>query len=110
MFISWVGYYYFSDRRSYEVVTEDIKDAFITQDFTPTWAFHTLRNHRIRFKFHHMYFDDRSVHLEIGDGVRPGISTRLVVFYDITLPDDVISISNAAWLRVIYSRSSKLRS
>ena len=39
-------------------------------------------------------------YLEIGDGLTPGLSSRLAHFRGLNVPSDVLSVSHSAWMKV----------
>ena len=72
------------------------------------WTFQTSTGCRIRFKFHEFgfYWSSRYYSaLEIGDGISPGISSRLVHFRGLQLPSGVTSVSHGAWM-IVYDPGS----
>ena len=58
----------------------------------------TTTEERLRISFNKFSFDEG--YLEIGDGSLYSESTRLTRFNGSTIPSDVISVNNAAWMRI----------
>ena len=83
------------------ITTDTIYRAYQARDHSPSWTFKTAGKFKIGFKFH--VFDIRSSadYLEIGDGLEIKQSTVLVHFSGRTLPSNVTSISNCAWMKVM---------
>ena len=54
---------------------------------------------KVRITFHEFNFTDFE-YLEIGDGVVVDDDTRLVNFSGATLPSNVTSVSNGAWIKI----------
>ena len=67
------------------------------------WRFETSTGYRIRFIFHDfsLYWSSGYYSaLEIGDGISPGISSKLAHFRGLDEPSDVTSISDRAWMTI----------
>ena len=83
-----------------------ISRAFSVGDYVPVWTFSISNDRRIKFHFTQFstYYGSSSYHeyVEIGDGMETGLETRLAHFAGRTLPSNVTSVSNSAWLKVYF--------
>ena len=63
------------------------------------WTFTANSDQRIQisFQYFHLYEPE---YLEIGDGLENGEETRLAHFIGDSLPSNVVSVSNSAWIYV----------
>ena len=66
----------------------------------PSWTFSTTSDLKIRITFSQFRFVDDNWYLEIGDGKDIRKATKLAHFTGYDLPDDVTSVTNAAWIKV----------
>ena len=64
------------------------------------WTFEAPENLRVRLTFENFSFPDPHGYLEIGDGIIIGENTRLAHFTGTSLPSNVTSVTNAAWITV----------
>ena len=64
------------------------------------WSFNSTQDFRIHFRFVAYLCNPNECYLIIGDGVDSGNSTRLAEFSDATIPSNVTSISDSAWLKI----------
>ena len=97
------GNYTIVDGDSYTITRENLVTAYQANNYLPVWRFNTIEDHRIRFSFQDFsfYWNDYDYNLlDIGDGWSTDAKTRLATFGGRTLPTDVTSVSNAAWLKV----------
>lgn len=86
---------------------DHIYRAYQAGDHSPTWTFNTTEGHRIRFRFLEFQMPRLSYFLEIGDGSMIGKSSTLVRFERDTLPSNVTSVSQSAWLKTTVSDPGK---
>ncbi|XP_072164714.1 uncharacterized protein [Diadema setosum] len=90
-----------SDDESFTISSEDIEKAVETHYRHPTWTFYAPgEQQRIVFAFQVLSFDEGRDFLKIGDGLISGSSSQLVSFSGHTLPSEVVSVGNLAWLRL----------
>ena len=66
----------------------------------PSWTFSTAPDLKIRITFSQFRFVDGNGYWEIGDGKIIGKATKLAHFMGYDLPNDVTSVTNAAWIKV----------
>ena len=95
------GHYNIEAHGSIGILKSDVQSNF---DNT-SWTFRTSAGSRIRFRFHDFgfYWSSEFIsYLEIGDGLSPGLSSRLAHFRGLTVPSDVLSVSHSAWMKVYH--------
>ena len=63
-------------------------------------TFNASQGLRVEIKFHAFFLNNPNEYLEIGDGLTQNEKSRLVRFNGSTKPSDVISVSNAAWIKL----------
>ena len=102
--LHFVGYHFLEPNSSINISEADLNATNTPKDDSKLhWIFNTTLGFRIMFKFHRFSLFWSSNYysaLEIGDGIeiRPG--TRLAHFRGLDVPDDVVSVSNAAWITI----------
>ena len=69
---------------------------------TSTWNFNATEGFRIGIIFEILCFTDANDTVQIGDGLVFGEETRLAHFGGTTLPSEVTTISNSAWISIRY--------
>ena len=105
----FVGYHFLEPNSSINISEADLNATNTSYDDSKLhWTFNTALGFRIMFKFQtfSLYWSSNYYSaLEIGDGVEIRPETRLAHFRGLDVPDDVVSVSNAAWI-TIYEFSS----
>ena len=99
-----MGHFYINDSRSIVISSHAfVKTLSNTKDCLKWQALiaSTSRGYQVRIAFNQPVFGNREEYLEIGDGLYQGEETRLTRFNGSALPNDVISVTNAAWINVI---------
>ena len=99
----FAGHYFIDHESQLTITKDDINTTYGVGDNSPDWTFNSSKGFRINFEFQRFSFYWSSSYysaLEIGDGLTRGTETRLAHFRGLDKPNDVTSISNAAWMRV----------
>ena len=97
------GHSFLRGNASVTILRNDLVSAYQENNYLPVWTFNTSEDYRIRFTFHEFsfYWSNYDYNLlDIGDGIVQIDTSKLATFGGRDLPSDVISVSNAAWLKV----------
>ena len=102
--LHFVGYHFLEPNSSINISEADLNATNTYNDDSKLhWTFNTTPGFRIMFKFQRfsLYWSSNYYSaLEIGDGVETRPETRLAHFRGLDVPDDVVSVSNAAWITI----------
>ena len=104
--VSDLGHFHINDNTSLQISSHDFVKSISNSGGCLKWhdlTVSTSSGYQVRISFNEPVFGNRDEYLEIGDGLIQGKETRLARFNGSTLPNDVISVSNAAWINIIYS-------
>ena len=99
----YAGHFFLDKNIKITINKSDVYDAYRNGSHVPEWTFSAPENFRVSFVFAKFrFYGGSSYHsaMDIGDGLSREIETRLVHFSGLTLPSDVKSVSNSAWLKV----------
>ena len=99
-----LGHFHINDNSSLPISSHDFVKSISNSGGCLQWhvlTVNTSSDYQARISFNEPVFGNREEYLEIGDGLIQGKETRLARFNGSTLPNDVISVSNAAWINII---------
>ena len=102
--LSDLGHFHINDNSSLPISSHEFMKTISNSGDCLRWhilTVNTSSGYQVRLSFNEPIFGNREVYLEIGDGLVHGAETRLTRFYGSTLPNDVRSVSNAAWINII---------
>ena len=100
--VSDIGRFFIEGNINMTIPPREFIKIFSSDEECLTWHDLTFRTSekRIRITFHIFVLNEVDGQLEIGDGSLYSEDTRLARFDGRTLPSDVISVSDAAWIRI----------
>ena len=102
--VSDLGHFHINDNSSLPISSHDFVKSISNSGGCLRWhdlTVSTSNGYQVRISFNEPVFGNRDEYLEIGDGLIHGKETRLARFNGSTLPNDVTSVSNAAWINII---------
>ena len=92
---------YISDTSSIAITSDEIGSTLPCNSTCSTWPLFSFGTSDVlKIKFYFQRFILENQYIDIGDGIVRGRATRLARFSNTDSPNNVSSVSNAAWLTI----------